>query len=744
MKLAIMVLFYFDYNYQKNYDRLNYIVDNEVIYAFGIANITKNSFNLGQQIYTLNANISSLISNKNYQFNYQDILKIPSISYLINLKIIGKESNSIYLSGGYMPTLGRNAEYEAIIIKTDLNGKIDETFGRGGFLDEKNINLNGGINHAIISNKLIFTAQTLKVGNSINGVIVSYNLDGTTNSNFGTSGISNLSRELKSVQNIIASPSGELFVYGESSNNFQPKIVKLNSLGVIDVNFASSGFLQLDFSSYAKNNLNWYSNLNEINDIYVLQDSSFLLTGSYQGHLYVAKVLKNGTLDKDFGKNGIYFENEKVFNGFWLPQADLGTRFNSGRSIIVDSNSIFISAYFNGFPEDANVNTGIIIKPYLIKLNVDGTLDKSFGGIDSLQDVIYFTEGGSSIALDTTINISTEQLIEGASFILKIQSNYNSDILSSNLLSTPQNDVVTINGKPIAGIISNNTNEIIFRIFNNWDIDSLEKFLESITFKSISKNPNVFSTVSFFSKLNSTDASWDFIDSVKININPVNNEPLDQNLSKLIPKTGKYVLNIDDFKFSDPDDLFFSKIKILLTNEINFYFDGFKMPLNSIFSYSDIDKGLISIEVSSVNSSFFEFEIYDSAGKFGNGKLNIQIQDEIKTQSNTLSAILKPGIISSNPELLTAIKETIIYKNNILTTHNVEYKGITYDYFQVDSLITTVTRNGDFTSEFSLEIDNYLGFKSNYTYDAAVKLVGVTNIESVIIFVAGSDGDYVN
>jgi hypothetical protein len=168
------------------------------------------------------------------------------------------------------------------------------------------------------------------------------------------------------------------------------------------------------------------------------------------------------------------------------------------------------------------------------------------------------------------------------------------------------------------------------------------------------------------------------------------------------------------------------------------------MPSNSIFSYSDIEKGLVSISTQNINSAYFEFEIYDTAGSFGIGKANFKLIDQFKTETNTLSVIIKPGVISLNPTLLSDITETKIYKNNILINHNVNYQGVKYEYIQVDSLITTVTRNGEFTSEFSLEIDDYLGFKSNYTYDAAVKLVGTNNIESVIIFVAGADGDYIN
>jgi hypothetical protein len=61
----------------------------------------------------------------------------------------------------------------------------------------------------------------------------------------------------------------------------------------------------------------------------------------------------------------------------------------------------------------------------------------------------------------------------------------------------------------------------------------------------------------------------------------------------------------------------------------------------------------------------------------------------------------------------------------------------------IDSLITTVTRDGEFTSEFNKEINDYLGTDLNITYSAAVKLVGISSIDNVILSVAGADGNFV-
>ena len=59
-------------------------------------------------------------------------------------------------------------------------------------------------------------------------------------------------------------------------------------------------------------------------------------------------------------------------------------------------------------------------------------------------------------------------------------------------------------------------------------------------------------------------------------------------------------------------------------------------------------------------------------------------------------------------------------------------------------MITTVTRDNEFTSEFTKEINDYLGTELNITYSAAVKLVGVSSIDSIILSIAGADGNFVS
>jgi hypothetical protein len=115
----------------------------------------------------------------------------------------------------------------------------------------------------------------------------------------------------------------------------------------------------------------------------------------------------------------------------------------------------------------------------------------------------------------------------------------------------------------------------------------------------------------------------------------------------------------------------------------------------------------------------------------------------ISNETHTLTVLVDKNILGPSAILLKDLSESITYTDGVITKHIVEYSGSTFDYDQIDSLITTVIRGGYFTAEFTREINDYLGTELNITYSAAVLLVGVTNIDAVILAVAGADGNYV-
>ena len=115
----------------------------------------------------------------------------------------------------------------------------------------------------------------------------------------------------------------------------------------------------------------------------------------------------------------------------------------------------------------------------------------------------------------------------------------------------------------------------------------------------------------------------------------------------------------------------------------------------------------------------------------------------ITKESHLLSVIVDKNVLGPSATLLKTLKESITYTNGQISNHSIEFNGSTYDYSQIDAWITTVTRDAEFTSEFTKEINEHFKSEVNITYTAAVLLVGFASIDSVILSIAGSDGNFV-
>ena len=130
-------------------------------------------------------------------------------------------------------------------------------------------------------------------------------------------------------------------------------------------------------------------------------------------------------------------------------------------------------------------------------------------------------------------------------------------------------------------------------------------------------------------------------------------------------------------------------------------------------------------------------------GSDANNSVNFSRIPTIKNEIYALSVIVDKNVLGADAVLLKGLKESITFTNGSMTTHIIEYSGLTFDYNQIDSLITTVTRDGEFTAEFTKEINDYLKTELNISYASAVALVGLVSIDEVILSVAGADGSFV-
>ena len=115
----------------------------------------------------------------------------------------------------------------------------------------------------------------------------------------------------------------------------------------------------------------------------------------------------------------------------------------------------------------------------------------------------------------------------------------------------------------------------------------------------------------------------------------------------------------------------------------------------------------------------------------------------ITTESHTLSLIVNKGILDKDAVILKNLNQIITFSDGLMIKNTLEYAGSTFDYALIDSLTMTVTSDGNFTSEFRKEITDLLPAAANFSYQDTVKLVGIANIDNVILYVAGADGNFI-
>jgi len=112
--------------------------------------------------------------------------------------------------------------------------------------------------------------------------------------------------------------------------------------------------------------------------------------------------------------------------------------------------------------------------------------------------------------------------------------------------------------------------------------------------------------------------------------------------------------------------------------------------------------------------------------------------------TSQLSVVVDAGVLGDTAIYLNGLSETKITEDGILISHTIEYNGTVFNYSDIDHLFMTVLSDGNFTNEFQIEIHDFAPEYSEVTYAEAVGLVGLNNFESVVLSVAGADGNFIS
>ena len=94
--------------------------------------------------------------------------------------------------------------------------------------------------------------------------------------------------------------------------------------------------------------------------------------------------------------------------------------------------------------------------------------------------------------------------------------------------------------------------------------------------------------------------------------------------------------------------------------------------------------------------------------------------------------IVNQGVLGASAVLFKELTEKITLIKGEITAHTIEYAGSTFDYKQIDALITTVVRDGEFSDEFRKELTDVMPSTLNLTYKDAVRLFPLATVPESI------------
>ena len=343
--------------------------------------------------------------------------------------------------------------------------ELDPSFGNGA---GKNITSFGGISDdlasdiAIQSDGRIVTVGSRNNNNDVNTAIVRYRADGTLDTSFNGTGIiiSSFSSGYDEATAVAIQPDGKIVVGGYAvsvgTTNSDFMLLRYNLNGTLDTSFGIEGVVLTEFV----NNSN-----DHIADIVIQPDGKIVAVGSTQptsgwNEMAFARYNPNGSLDIGFGNNGKIVTQFGVGDDYATEvalQSDakiviIGRysstvtnriailRFNPDGTpdTTLDNDGILL---FNSIPPDLIFGMSLIVQPdnkmiaavtfrnnnnnqdfALIRLNVDGTADQTFGsdGVvitqvgnfnDELGDALLLPDGkilvgGGSISPPSNKNFS--------------------------------------------------------------------------------------------------------------------------------------------------------------------------------------------------------------------------------------------------------------------------------------------------------------------------------------------------
>lgn len=246
-------------------------------------------------------------------------------------------------------------------------GTLNPDFNAVGW-DSLYGNNNGLETHKVLiqpDGKIVFCSEANFSNEGHQAVVVRYNPDGTLDNSFGGDGVVRTQEDLDPdmytrAYGFALQSDGKMIIAGDQFYNTE-RIIRLNTDGTLDTSFGDNGVV--DFNRPNSEYI-YHANVQSDDKILITGRGSWMVDGVAEKHVFIWRLLSDGTLDTSFGDNGQYkFASSSWTTGFenYLVVNDV---------IVRENDKILINTSFTGLSGEF-----VLIK----QLTPDGSPDNSFG-----------------------------------------------------------------------------------------------------------------------------------------------------------------------------------------------------------------------------------------------------------------------------------------------------------------------------------------------------------------------------
>lgn len=246
------------------------------------------------------------------------------------------------------------------MLRYNTNGTIDTSFGDNGLAATPIAQGGFSKDVLLLDDGKIIQAGHVFSGGSYHAAVVCYLPSGELDTSFGTNGIAH-ANPMNNCESVDIQSNGKIILGGFINDNFG--LCRMNADGSVDTGFGTNGYVMTLI-----NDLYGVASISYISEILIQADDKIIATGFlYSSNSYndivIARYQANGALDTGFGTQGIVVSNPSGSSDFGTSLA-----LQPDGKIIVGAHQE--ESLIPGVPEyDATI----------IRLNIDGSFDSSFG-----------------------------------------------------------------------------------------------------------------------------------------------------------------------------------------------------------------------------------------------------------------------------------------------------------------------------------------------------------------------------